>query len=71
MFHYISIGFFFVVLRSSTIASTSGAFYVTGCILYVLCYLVIFGITMLVKHLGNRKQIQAEKEAYVSRFGEI
>ena len=70
-FLIIGIGFFFVILRSGSIASTSGSFYVTGVIMYILVYLVVFGVTMLVKHLCARKQAEGEKEVYISRFEEV
>lgn len=63
----VGIGFFFVILRSGTIANTSGAFYVTGTVIYVLCYLAVFGVSALIKTIAKRNASPAAEE-YVSRF---
>ena len=68
-FFIVGIAYFFVVLRSGTIASTSGAFYVTGVIIYILSYLVIMGVTLLVKHFMAPKLAEKDESAeYTSRF---
>ena len=64
----VGIGFFFVILRSGMIANTSGAFYVTGTVIYILCYLIVFGISMLIKAI-KRRGVPRTEEEYVSRFG--
>lgn len=67
-FLVVGIAYFFVVLRSGMIAPTSGAFYVTGVIAYILVYLVIFGITFLIKRLTKKPSDAKTEEEYTSRF---
>ena len=68
-FFVIGIAYFFVVLRSGMIASTGSAFYVTGIIIYILSYLIIMGISLLVRHLAKPKDAQKDEKAeYTSRF---
>ena len=68
-FLVVGIAYFVVVLRSGMLAPTSSSFYVTGGILYVLAYLIVMGITLLVKRIMNKKDPSTVvKEEYVSRF---
>ena len=68
-FFVIGIAYFFVVLRSGMIASTSSAFYVTGIIIYILAYLIVMGVTLLIKHLVKPKEAEKDEAAeYTSRF---
>ena len=68
-FFVIGIAYFFVILRSGTIASTSGAFYVTGTVIYILFYLIVMGITLLIKRITSKKETEKDEPAeYTSRF---
>ena len=72
-FFIIGIGFFLVVLRSGMIAPSGDAFYVVGLLLYVVSYLIVFGLSLLIRMILKKKGLlpvspTEETEEYVSRF---
>lgn len=67
-FLIIGVAYFFVILRSGMLAPNGGSFYITGIVVYILLYLIVFGVTLLVKHLVSKNAPQEDAEEYTSRF---